>query len=170
MSSTKKVNSTVRGVVFMVDAAALSEGDEALRDAAGYLHDVLMALQERTYNISKRFSRNLPNIPILVAANKQDLFTALPSGSVRDKLEIEIEKVRQSRRKGLLDASVNPGMDEKETDMLGGDEQEKHFSFKMLEDATGIKVDVIGGAVKSDEDSQARSGVQHWEEWIGSCL
>jgi signal recognition particle receptor subunit beta len=40
----------------------------------------------------------------------------------------------------------------------------------MLEDATGIKVDVIGGAVRSDEDADPGSGVRRWEEWIGSCL
>src|SRR5436190_8673744 len=96
MSSTKNANAAVRGVVFMVDAAVLSEGDDPLHDAAKYLHDTLMVLQERTCNSRKGFSRGLSNIPVLLAVNKQDLFTALPPGSVRDRLEVEIEKVRQS--------------------------------------------------------------------------
>jgi signal recognition particle receptor subunit beta len=170
LSSNQNANATVRGIIFMVDAASLSEGDEPLRDAAVYLHDTLMVLQERTYNSRKRFSKSLPSVPVLVAANKQDLFTALPPGSVRDKLETEIEKVRQSRRKGLLDASVDLATSEGEQDMLGGDEGQGKFSFKILENSTGIKVDVMGGAVKSDEDVDVGSGVRRWEEWIGSCL
>jgi signal recognition particle receptor subunit beta len=107
-----------------------------------------------------------------VAANKQDLFTALPPGSVRDKLESEIEKTRTTRSKGLLDPSVGTGgdKDDDEEEVLGGSGSQGKFSFKALREEFGVKVDVIGGAVKDDADSEVGSGVRKWEEWIGSCL
>ncbi|PGH14813.1 hypothetical protein AJ79_02829 [Helicocarpus griseus UAMH5409] len=161
----------VRGVIFMLDSASLSQSDELLRDAATYLHDVLMTLQNRVYKNGVRTpsSRNLPSIPVLIAANKQDLFTALPPGSVKSKLESEIEKIRQSKRKGLLDVSMNALSAEEEQDMLGGDEEEEPFTFKMLAEHMGIKVDVLGGAVVSGDDD-ADSGIRRWEEWVGMCL
>lgn len=138
-----------------------------MRNAAGYLHDTLLLLQKyKQKNLKK------DDIPVLVAANKQDLFTALPPGSVRDKLEVEIEKIRTSRSKGLLDPTVGTGVDreEDEEEPLGGGESQERFSFKMLGENIGIKVDVVGGAVKDDGDSEVGSGVRRWEEWIGSCL
>ncbi|KAK2788214.1 hypothetical protein FQN52_006753 [Onygenales sp. PD_12] len=168
LSSTKKATSGVRGVIFMLDSATLSQSDELLRDAAKYLHDVLMTLQKRVYSNGSRISKKIANIPVLVAANKQDLFTALPPGSVKSRLESEIEKIRQSTRKGLLDVSVGASAEE-EQDMLGGDEDDGPFTFQLLEEQIGIKVDVVGGAVKSD-DGDLGSGIRRWEEWVGMCL
>ncbi|EEH07788.1 conserved hypothetical protein [Histoplasma capsulatum G186AR] len=163
----------IRGVIFMLDSATLSQSDEALRDAGTYLHDVLMTLQNRVYKngarISSSSSTKVPKIPVLVAANKQDLFTALPPGSVKAKLESEIEKVRVSNRKGLLDVSMNSLSAEEEPDILGGNEEEGQFTFQMLDERMGIRVDVIGGAVVGDDEDHG-SGVRRWEEWIGMCL
>jgi len=169
MLDPKKSQSSMRGVIFVVDAASLSEQSEALRDAASYLHDVLLILQKRTLNSSKSSSKATAEVAVLVAANKQDLFTALPPGSVRDKLESEIDGVRKSRSKGLMDSSVNPGGSEEE-DILGGDDGHGTFSFKSLATEVGVQVDVIGGAVKSDNEADVGAGVQRWEEWIGMCL
>lgn len=171
LSSTlddKNSKSKIRGIIFVVDASALADGDEQLRNAAGYLHDTLLVLQRHKLKSQKKQD----DIPVLVAANKQDLFTSLPPGSVRDKLEVEIEKIRTSRSKGLLDPTVGTGVDkeEEEEEPLGGAEGEGKFSFKMLEEEIGIKVDVVGGAAKDDGETEVGSGVQRWEEWIGSCL
>lgn len=106
MANTKDPNLRVRAVVFAVDTAALSQ-DEVLRDTANYLHDVLLALQQRALSKGKHAERVAEEVPVLVAANKQDLFTALPPGSVREKLEAEIDRIRKSRSKGLMDASVD---------------------------------------------------------------
>ncbi|KKZ59635.1 hypothetical protein EMCG_05393 [[Emmonsia] crescens] len=164
----------IRGVIFMLDSATLSQSDELLRDAATYLHDVLMTLQNRVYQngakIASSSSKKIPKIPVLIAANKQDLFTALPPGSVKAKLESEIEKIRLSKRKGLLDVSMNALSAEEEQDILGGDEEEGPFTFQMLDEQMGIKVDVIGGAVVSDDGGDPGSGVRRWEEWVGKCL
>lgn len=105
-------------------------------------------------------------IRVLVAANKQDLFTALPQGAVRERLEVEIERVRGSRRRGLVTVGEEEGAEVDGEDVLGGDGEEK-FSFGILQQEYGIEVDVLGGAVKGEE---AGKGVKRWEEWIGGCL
>jgi signal recognition particle receptor subunit beta len=168
--ASKKETSRIRGVIFVVDAASLSEGDENLRDAAGYLHDVLLLLQKDALNKGRSFSKVGDRVSVLVAANKQDLFTALPPGSVRDKLETEIDRIRKSRRRGLMDAGVGSGINEDEEEVLGGDDGHGTFSFNSLEGEVGIKVDVIGGAVKAEGDADIGAGVRKWEEWIGMCL
>ena len=168
MASSKDVKTKLRGVIFMVDTAALVD-EATLRDAATYLHDVLLILQKRALGKGKSSTKRASEIPVLVAANKQDLFTALPPGSVRAKLEAEIDRIRKSKTKGLMDASQEVGLDEEE-DILGNDNALDVFSFKMLEIETGIKVDVVGGAVKGETEEELGSGVRRWEEWVGMCL
>ncbi|PWY63896.1 P-loop containing nucleoside triphosphate hydrolase protein [Aspergillus heteromorphus CBS 117.55] len=169
MSTTNDVKSRLRAVLFMVDTAALSE-TETLRDTASYLHDVLLILQNRALKKGKSPMKTASEIPVLVAANKQDLFTALPPASVREKLETEIDRIRKSRSKGLMEASVDAGVDEDEEDMLGSNDARHSFSFGSLEKDIGLVVDVVGGAVKGDEKGNFESGVRKWEEWIGQCL
>lgn len=169
MSTTKDARSKVRGVVFAVDTAAFSQ-DEPLRDTAIYLHDILLVLQKRALSRGKSYLIAAGEIPVLVAANKQDLFTALPPGSVREKLESEIDRIRKSKSKGLMDASVDSGTGEGEEEILGNDNVRDKFTFKLLEDEVGINVDVVGGAVKGDDDQNVGSGVRRWEEWVGQCL
>ncbi|KAJ5178918.1 hypothetical protein N7492_002128 [Penicillium capsulatum] len=166
MSTSKDMKTKLRGVLFMVDTAALVD-DATLRDTATYLHDALLVLQKRALN--KGSTKRVPEVPVLVAANKQDLFTALPPGSVREKLEAEIDRIRKSKTKGLLDASMDNGLDNEE-DILGNDDGEGAFSFKLLEMEVGVKVDVVGGAVKGDQEEEYGSGVRRWEEWVGQCL
>jgi signal recognition particle receptor subunit beta len=164
MASSKDVMTRLRGVIFMVDTAALVD-ETTLRDTATYLHDVLLVLQKRAKNGSS--SKRTTEIPVLVAANKQDLFTALPPGSVREKLEAEIERIRLSKNNGLLDAA-DTGLEDDE-EIIGNDENEA-FSFKLLEHEVGVKVEVVGGAVKGDQQEEFGSGVRRWEEWVGMCL
>ncbi|KMU79978.1 hypothetical protein CISG_08138 [Coccidioides immitis RMSCC 3703] len=167
MADPKSKKGVARGVIFMVDAGTIMNETE-LRDAAGYLHDVLLILQKRLAKSKTSVFRKLQDIPVLVAANKQDLFTALPANSVKERLEAEIEKIRQSKRKGVLDADVSVGDDEQ--DVLGGDEGRQKFTFKLLEEDAGVKVTVVGGAVRPNDEADAGAGVRQWEEWIGSCL
>lgn len=160
----------IRGIIFVVDAAALT-GEDALRDAATYLHDVLLLLQKRALAVFRSSAKTRAGILVLVAANKQDLFTALPPGAVRAKLEAEIENVRKSKSRSLIDASADLARaDEAEEEMLGGDAGAGKFSFRRLAEELGIQVDVVGGAVKDDTDGAVGSGVRSWEEWIGMCL
>ncbi|KAL4980028.1 signal recognition particle receptor beta subunit-domain-containing protein [Aspergillus desertorum] len=170
MSTTKDTKTKLRGVLFMVDTAAISE-TEALRDTASYLYDVLLILQKRALQQGKSSAKAAAEIPVLIAANKQDLFTALPPGSVREKLEAEMNRIRKSKSKGLADASAAAGESEGEDDILGSYDLKDMFSFKAFEDEIGVKVDVVGGAVKGDDDGdEVGAGVRKWEEWVGQCL
>ncbi|CBF70783.1 hypothetical protein AN5819.2 [Aspergillus nidulans FGSC A4] len=169
MSTTKDTKSRLRGVLFMVDTAAISE-TEALRDAASYLYDVLLILQKRALQRGKSSARAAAEIPVLIAANKQDLFTALPPGSVREKLEAEIDRIRKSKSKGIMDASADDGNGEGEDDILGSYDLKDTFSFRALKDEIGVQVDVVGGAVKGDDGDEVGAGVRRWEEWVGQCL
>jgi signal recognition particle receptor subunit beta len=152
----------LRGVIFVVDSSVLDSSDSTTsRDTALYLHDTLLALQRRITGKP----RAKTDIPVLIAANKQDLFTALPTGAVRERLQAEIERVRVSKSRGLTTVGQESEADAEE-DVLGGGGEEK-FTFKLLEEEYNVKVDVIGGAVKGEE---AGKGVRRWEEWIGGCL
>lgn len=169
LSLKNKKVSSIRGIVFFVDAASLAEGAENLRDYAGYLYDILLVLQKVILTKGKSSANADASVSILVAANKQDLFTALPPGSVKQKLESEINRIRQTRQKGLLDASAGPEHDEDEDEIFGGDGA---FTFQGLEDDIGVKVDVVGGfaKVENEKDVASVAGIRKWEEWIGSCL
>ncbi|RMD42042.1 hypothetical protein DV735_g3104, partial [Chaetothyriales sp. CBS 134920] len=154
----------VRGIIFVADSSALDSSSPAvLQDTASFLHDTLLALQKR--KTGKGTSKAKTEIPVLVAANKQDLFTALPQGAVRERLQTEIERVRQSRSKGLTTVGKEDEEPDEHDTLAGGSEDQ--FSFKLLQDEYGIRVDILGGAVRGEEASK---GVRKWEEWIGSLL
>ncbi|KAG5916315.1 hypothetical protein E4U42_007719 [Claviceps africana] len=149
----------LRGVVFMVDAAALGEPEAGLAAAAGYLYDVLLHLQQRAG--SKGKDRLV--VPVLVAANKMDLFTALPAELVRAQLEGELGRIRASRSRGLLDSGV--GVDEigsEEQDAWLGEYGSDKFGFRQMMEF-GIEVDVLGGSVTTDEPD-----VDKWWWWMSS--
>ncbi|KAK4934088.1 hypothetical protein LTR66_015735 [Elasticomyces elasticus] len=151
--------SGLRGVIFMLDSAAI-ETEGVLKDMVGYLHDVLLGLQRRRKTV-----KSAGELRVLIAANKQDLFTALPAGAVKAKLELELEGVRVSRRKGVSAVDAKEDVDEDEDAVLGGG-GEGRFSFKLLEDEFEIFIDVLGGSVREDEGK----GVRRWEEWIDNAF
>lgn len=153
----------------MVDAAdisggGLASGNEPLRQAAEYLYDVLLLLQNpsNTSNSSDTFK----GLPVLIAANKLDLFTALPATLVRSALESEVTKIRSSRSRGLLDSGI--GMNEsdvdEEKDWLG-ESGEGKFEFSQLKD-TRSPVTVAGGNVIGADGSD----VKQWWSWVGCNL
>ncbi|ATY64958.1 SRP receptor beta subunit [Cordyceps militaris] len=145
----------LRAVLFVVDAAALGE-PEALAPTAQYLYDVLLLLQKRATR-----SKDPRSVPVLVVANKMDLFTALPAAMVRSVLEAELARIRTSRSKGLLDSGV--GADE-----LGAEEQDgwlgeygsDKFTFAQMQEFD-IEVEVLPGSVTSEEPDADK-----WWWWI----
>ncbi|EFQ97792.1 hypothetical protein MGYG_00832 [Nannizzia gypsea CBS 118893] len=152
----KQSKAKVRGVIFMIDAGTLLDAGQ-LADIARYLYDVLIILHRFSTSARSRTT------PVLVAANKQDLFAAIPPAMVKEKLEAEIEAVRETRRKGL----TNPDAEnDDETDSFGN----QPFTFQLLEDESGIKVDFLGGSVTTDYRDDATSGLRSWEQWMGQCL
>jgi signal recognition particle receptor subunit beta len=167
-SDTGAQKSKLKAIIFMVDAAALADGSsgDALAPTAEYLYEVLLALQRRFH---KRVGSRAPrSIPVLVAANKLDLFTALPAALVKSNLEAEISRIRKARSKGLLDSGV--GTDE--AGVVGGDEADDwlgayggdKFSFKEMMEFD-VEVEVIGGNVVGEGP-----GADLWWKWIGERI
>ena len=165
--SSLSAPSALKGLLFLIDSAAVSSS-VGLTETAEYLHDILLLLQKR-HTLSKS-SKDPTAIPVLLAANKQDVFTSLPAGLVKTKLEEEVAKVRLTRSKGLMDSGV--GME----DDLGGVDEEsnwlgefgaKEFRFSQMEEH-GVEVKIAGGNVRGDGEEQGR--VQEWWDWIGENL
>lgn len=159
----------LKGIIFVVDAADLSSNDsgavnDSLRQTAEYLHDLLLLLQKRATNI--RTSKGPSELPVLIATNKLDLFTALPAALVKTVLEAELSKIRISRNKGLLDSGI--GMNDvdvgEEKEWLG-DVGEGKFDFSQMEEFN-VSVSVIGGNVLGADGPN----VKNWWDWIGSNL
>ncbi|KAF5532521.1 signal recognition particle receptor beta chain [Fusarium mexicanum] len=145
----------LKAVVFLVDAAAIGE-PEALAPTAAYLYDVLLFLQKRATTAKVKAA-----IPILIAANKMDLFTALPSTLVKSNLEAELTRIRASRSKGLLDSGVgSDDIGSEEQDSWLGEYGSSKFTFSQLQEFD-IDVDVLPGNVTGDGP-----GADKWWWWI----
>lgn len=154
----------LKGLIFVVDAATLSAGDEGLRQTADYLHDILLVLQKRM--AGNKALKALKEISVLIAANKMDLFTALPAALVKSTLESEITKVRTSRSKGLLDSGIgiDEGADDNQDDWLG-EVGSTDFKFYQMEEFD-VTVEVVGGNVAGGEGPM----VDKWWKWISERL
>ncbi|EFX03257.1 srp receptor beta subunit [Grosmannia clavigera kw1407] len=159
LSGPSSTKSKIKAVVFVVDAGALADQD-GLAASATYLYDVLLALQKRMSAGST--SRAPPAVPILIASNKADLFTALPASLVKSNLEAELGRIRTTKKKSLLDSGV--GADEvdmaTESDDWLGEYGSNKFSFSQMR-AFDIDVDVLGGNIVGDGP-----GVDKWWSWI----
>ncbi|KAI6892947.1 hypothetical protein KC355_g20887, partial [Hortaea werneckii] len=156
----------LRGILFLVDSAAVSSA-AGLTETAEYLHDILLALQKR--NAQGKTSKRPEQVPVLVAANKQDVFTSLPAGIVRSKLQEEITKVRQTKSKGLLDSGMGMDDDEmvdEEANWLGA-YGSKDFKFEQMEEH-GVDIQIVGGNVKGDGKEKGK--VEDWWAWVGDNL
>ncbi|KAL8898552.1 MAG: hypothetical protein Q9192_002021 [Flavoplaca navasiana] len=164
MNSISK-SQNLQGIVFVVDAADLSlEASERARQAAEYLHDILLQLQKRA--TSSKTSRAPKEMPVLIAANKLDLFTALPAPLVKSTLESEITKLRNSLSAGLLDSGVGAkDLDTAEEQDWLGEVGDGPFGFAQLREFN-IQVKVLGGNVTGVDGSD----IKQWWDWIGSIL
>ncbi|CAM1505080.1 Fc.00g107170.m01.CDS01 [Cosmosporella sp. VM-42] len=150
----------IKGIVFVVDAAALGE-PEALAPTASYLYDVLLFLQKKATSKTKEKA----SIPVLIAANKMDLFTALPWNLVKNNLETELTRIRASKSKGLLDSGV--GVDEigsEDQDSWLGEYGSEKFTFSQMQEFD-ISVEVLPGNVSGDGP-----GADKWWWWIAQCV
>ncbi|KAF2013017.1 P-loop containing nucleoside triphosphate hydrolase protein [Aaosphaeria arxii CBS 175.79] len=168
--ATKELSNpeNVRGIIFVVDAAAVADS-AGLTESAEYLHDVLLSLQKR-YTGAKT-SKGPKEIPVLIAANKLDLFTALPAHLVKSHLEKAVSAVRKSRAKGLKDSAIALGggdenaiEDDRENEWLG-EGGEGEFEFRQMEEV-GTGVVVRGGNVLGDGGADVKA----WFEWVGEQL
>ncbi|USW54417.1 Putative signal recognition particle receptor, beta subunit [Septoria linicola] len=160
--STLTESTTLKGIIFVVDSAAAS-----LTEAAEYLHDILLALQKR--HTQNRTSKGPSSIPVLVAANKQDVFSATPVGLLKTKLEEEVGRIRQTKSRGVIGvgggASEDDAAGEDEDNWLG-EFGSKDFKFAQMEEH-GVEVKLIGGNVKNDDK---KGDVDGWWVWVGENL
>ncbi|KAF7560421.1 hypothetical protein G7046_g3719 [Stylonectria norvegica] len=132
----------LKAVIFMVDAAAIGE-PELLAPTAAYLYDVLLFLQKRATSKTKAKT----STPLLIAANKMDLFTASPPAVVKANLETELTRIRASKSKGLLDSGVGADdLDSEEQDSWLGEYGSEKFSFTQLQEFD-MDVDILAGHV-----------------------
>lgn len=159
----------LKGIIYVVDAANLSSASggragEGLAEAAEYLHDILLILQKHYTKATS--SKGPKEIPVLIAANKMDLFTALPARLVQSELEAEIAKVRDTKAKGLLDSGIgmNDAAWDEERDWLGEPGDTK-FDFQQMT-AMNVPVEVIGGNVTGGSGPD----VNKWWDWIARQL
>lgn len=160
----------LRGIIFVVDSSSLSNSDENganLTETAQYLHDLLLSLQKR--HMASKAVKPTPPVPVLIAANKSDLFTALPADMVQSALEGEIEKLRQSKSKGLVDSgvSLDDGTGDDSEQQLGGGGEDM-FAFGSMKEYA-IDIEVAGGCAMGSV-SQDGIDIKPWLEWIGQQL
>ena len=147
----------------MVDAADLSAASAGLREAAEYLYDVLLGAQKAYESATTSKSRE---VNVLIAANKMDLFTALPTEVVKKSLERELSTLRETKAKGISAVGTkgeglgDAGDDEDEKDVLGG-YGEGSFTFTQMQEFD-CQVEVLGGNVVGGDGP----GVNGWWEWI----
>lgn len=155
----------LKGIIFVVDAAGLATGNEALQSAAEYLHDILLLLQKSMKDA--KVSKVPRKMPILIAANKMDLFTALPAALVKTTLEAEVGRVRVSKSKALLDSGIGMGdaAEAEEKDNWIGTVGSEEFTFSQMDDF-GMSVEVIGGSVIGVDGAEDKK----WWSWIGERL
>ena len=149
LGELSKPGNKIKGLIFVLDSA------DELAKAAEYLHDVLLAFQKKGGKEKMR---------VLIACNKNDLFTALPAGRIRTLLEKEITRIRESRSKGLMDSGI-VGADAMVGDLEDewlGEGGEGEFKMEMMEEVA-VEVAVKGGSVE-------RGDCEHWRQWVGSCL
>lgn len=175
--SSLSAPSALKGLVFVVDSAAVSSA-QGLTETAEYLHDILLVLQKRhTQSQAKSSSSGSSSsgVPVLVAANKQDVFTSLPPALVKTKLEEEIGRVRVTRSKGLMDSGVGMDDDLSPADGVGdevnwlGEYGSQRFGFGQMEES-GVEVRVVGGNVRGEGSGGGERRVEGWWDWVGACL
>jgi signal recognition particle receptor subunit beta len=174
-NSIRANTKNLKGIIFVVDSADLtsSSGDgssSGLRDTASYIHDVFLQLQKEH---TQAKSSKIKELQFLIAANKMDLFTALPEHMVKGSLEAEITRLRSTRSKGIasigrankgegLETGAGDDMQDEEGEVLGGDSNVK-FDFSIMEEY-GVNVTLAGGSVYGDVS------VSKWWAWIANCL
>ena len=163
-SVTKPQN--LKGIVFIVDASDLSSGSEdrsALLETAQYLHDILLTLQTR--HASAKPSKGPSQMPVLIAANKLDLFTALPAKLVKSALESEITKLKNTCTKGLVDSGI--GVDDasdNDQEVLGGGGEDP-FKFSLMEEYN-VPIEILGGNCLGADGPDSNK----WWKWIAQYL
>lgn len=132
--------SNLKAVVFVIDAA---DGLEAIKESAKSLVPILEITESSL-------------VPVLIAANKFDLFSAISVTKITSLLEQEISELRDTRQQ-TVSSSEDDNWNGNEKEFLGVDG--KKFEFSDLES----EVEVLDGSVKTGR-------TQKWDSWLGQFL
>lgn len=136
-----------------------------MADAGNYLYEVLLGLQRvHEAKSSPAATAGPKTLGLLIAANKSDLFTSLPAQMVRDGLQAEIGRIRDTRSKALLVQSED---EEQEREWLGST-GEGPFTFEQMLDAAGVEVKVVSGSVVGSRGQEG--DVAGWWAWFAEQL
>ncbi|KAK9466631.1 signal recognition particle receptor beta subunit-domain-containing protein [Lipomyces arxii] len=142
MFSTLDTSTTARtmhGIVFVVDASAMSR-PEKLREAAEYLGAIL-----------RKTNRRRGGADILVAANKSELFTAVPAKRLKTLMENELDKLAKSKANSVMGVDADTGVDDDEYMQL----QIGEFKFEACES----EVTFLDGSIETGK-------IESWLEWM----
>ncbi|KAF3924844.1 hypothetical protein ABW21_db0204261 [Orbilia brochopaga] len=160
LESINLAQKSCKGIIFMLDSAVLSS-QPRLTDTVEYLHELLLVIQKQWLSITSSSKMSLDPMPVLIACNKNDLFTALPSAKISSLLETELGRMKETKRKGLLDAGADE-QDDEDLDAVLGDGNSDTFTWESLSDL-GIEISVESGRIKN-------AAVGSWISWMSSCL
>ena len=107
-----------------------------------------------------RSSKTSRKLPVLIAMNKMDLFTALPLQKAQLVLEAELARIHSTSSQTLWD-SAKPEFDHSigEDDWLSKDRAFLRFSQM---DKISLEVSVVGGVASGAEGSN----IDIWKSWI----
>ncbi|KAK6543843.1 hypothetical protein TWF694_000571 [Orbilia ellipsospora] len=147
------------GILFIIDSAVLS-AQPRLTDTVEYLYEVLLAIQKR-YSVLSETTTSTELIPLLIACNKNDLFTALPSSKISLLLQSELGRMKETKRKGLMNAGAGDDDDE-DLDRVLGDENSDLITWENLKEF-GADISVQSGSIKN-------GSVDGWKSWMSNCL
>ncbi|KAK9473816.1 signal recognition particle receptor beta subunit-domain-containing protein [Dipodascopsis tothii] len=134
------------GVVFVVDASAMAR-PEAAHAAAQYLYDILALTERRRGGAS-----------VLVAANKAELFTAVPAKRLRSLLEDEITKIARTKARavsGVERSALGAAADDDDAPALWAGAPGAPFRFEVLES----EVTALSGSVETGK-------IEPWVRWM----
>ncbi|EPS38340.1 hypothetical protein H072_7962 [Dactylellina haptotyla CBS 200.50] len=147
------------GIVYMLDSAAII-AQPRLTDTVEYLYELLLAVQKR-YTVLSETTTTAEPIPLLIACNKNDLFTALPSAKISSQLQSELGRMKETKRKGLLNAGAGENDDE-DLEQVLGDDRSDQITWEGLREF-GVDVSLQSGSIKS-------GSVGGWTSWVSECL
>lgn len=155
---TIATHSNIKGILFVVDAADCTP--KGLEKMAQYLFRVLLRTEQRDGGID-----------IMIACNKADVFSMVPSSKLRDILQDELTDIRDAKVNSLgavknEDTISNKGKD--------GDDDD---GFDDLADGSWLgtkgKIDFskLEGQVSLADGSVTTNNVESWKRWIeNACL
>ncbi|EWC47028.1 hypothetical protein DRE_03790 [Drechslerella stenobrocha 248] len=148
------------GIIYMLDSAVLSS-QPRFTDTVEYLYELLLVIQKQYASLSDSSTGPPDPTKLLIACNKNDLFTALPSAKISSLLQTELGRMKETKRKGLLNAGAGEDDDE-DLDRVLGDDNSNQVTWDGLREV-GIEVSVQSGSIK-------RRALDGWKGWMSSCL